>query len=309
MADHLGWKSLLVASGWLAICPAQEPAAPEWQIAAGGRMAFEVASVKPDSGPFRSPNFPLDPSDAFRPVGGRFSADFPLTNYITFAYKLSLTADQRQKMIAHLPGWVAADRFDIQARAQGNPTKDQMRLMMQSLLAARFKLAVHFETRVLPVLAIALAKPGKTGPKLRPHSEGVPCEATPPSNGPPPPPRDTDVFPPVCDTYMMFRYPGKMAKAGSRNTTMDLLAGALPGLGNLDRPVVDQTGLTGRFDFSLEWAPEPARPAIPNTDPPADPEGPSFLAALYEQLGLKLESTKAPIRVLVVDHVERPSEN
>lgn len=307
---------MLVAASWWAFCPpvmpgqgpgAQPPAAPEWQIAAGSKMAFEVASVKPDPGPFRPPNFPLDPGDAFRPVGGRFSADFPLTTYITFAYKLSLTADQRQSMIAHLPNWVATDRFDIQARAEGTPTKDQMRLMMQSLLADRFQLAVHFETQVVPVLAMVLVKPGKTGPKLHPHSEGVSCEATPATNGPLA--HDSEVFPPVCDAYMMTVNPHAMARAGSRNTTMALLAGALPGTGNLDRPVVDQTGLSGRFDFSIEWAVESNRLPLPNPDTPADLRGPTFSDALREQLGLKLQPTKAPLQILVIDRVERPSEN
>ncbi len=281
---------------------------PEWQAAAGGKMAFEVASVKHDQGEFRPPNFPLDPGDAYRPVGGRFAADFPLATYITFAYKLSLAPDQRQAMLAHLPEWVSTDRFDIQARAEGNPTKDQMRLMVQSLLADRFKLAVHFETQVGPAFALLLVKPDKTGPKLRPHSEGVPCEATPPSNGPMPPARDGQTFPPVCDTYMMMiSITG--AKAGSRNTTMPVLAGALPGIGRLDHPVVDQTGLSGRYDFSIEFMPEANRPAAPSPDTPADPQGPSFLDALREQLGLKLQSTKAPLQILVVDHVERPSAN
>ncbi|HTA66746.1 MAG TPA: TIGR03435 family protein, partial [Bryobacteraceae bacterium] len=315
MAGRLVRKSLLIAASWLAIHPAlllgqvsaaQPPAVPEWQIAAGGKMAFEVASIKPDPGPFRPPNFPLDPGEAYRPVGGRFSADFSLTTYITFAYKLSLSSDQRQAMVAHLPSWVAAERFDIQARAEGNPTKDQMRLMMQSLLADRFKLAVHFETQVVPVLALVLVKPGKTGPKLRPHSEGVPCEATPATNGPIP--RDSTVFPPVCDVYMMTMHPNTMSKSGSRNTTMALLAGALSGLGKLDRPVVDQTGLDGRFDFSIEWAHESDRPPLPNSDAPAELQGPTFLEALREQLGLKLQSTKAPLQILVVDHVERPSD-
>jgi bla regulator protein BlaR1 len=316
VAVHVGRKSLLVAAGWLAVyapvvavqgSAEQTPAAPEWQIAAGSKMAFEVASIKRDPGQFRPPNFPLDAGDAYRPVGGRFSADFPLTTYITFAYKLSLTPDQRQSMIAHLPNWVATDRFDIQARVEGNPTKDQMRLMMQSLLAERFKLAVHFETQVVPVLAMVLVKAGKTGPKLRPHSEGVPCEATPATNGPPA--HDTDVFPPVCDAYMMTVNPNAMPRAGSRNTTMALLAGALPGMGKLDRPVVDQTGLTGRFDFSIEWAQESNGPSPPTADGPADLQGPTFLGALREQLGLKLESAKAPLQILAVDHVERPSEN
>ncbi len=316
MADHLGGKSLLAAACWLSVYQpllpgqppsAQAPAAPQWQIAAGGKMAFDVASVKPDPGPFRPPNFPLDPGDAYRPVGGRFSADFPLTTYITFAYKLSLTPDQRQSLVAHLPNWVATDRFDIQARAEGNPTKDQMRLMIQSLLAERFKLKVHFETQVVPVLAMVLAKEGKTGPKLRPHSEGVPCEATPWTNEPLA--RNSDVFPPVCDTYMMTMFPNALARAGSRNTTLDALAGVLPGIGRLDRPVVDRTGLAGRFDFSIEWAPEPIRPPPPDAAVPSGLAGPDFLDALARQLGLKLEPTKAPLPILVIDHVERPSEN
>jgi bla regulator protein BlaR1 len=316
MADRLVGKSLLVTASWLAVytpvvlgqgSAAQPPAAPEWQIAAGSKMAFEVASIKPDPGQFRPPNFPLDPGDAYRPVGGRFSADFPLTTYITFAYKLSLAPDQKRSMIAHLPNWVATERFDIQARAEGNPTKDQMRLMMQSLLADRFKLAVHFETQVVPALAMVLAKPGKTGPKLRPHSEGAACEATPPTNGPPT--HDSEVFPPVCDVYMMTVNPNTVARAGSRNTTIALLAGALPGLGSLDRPVVDQTALSGKFDFWIEWAPESNRPPLPDSDASADLQGSTFLEALREQLGLKLQSTKAPLQILVVDHVERPSEN
>jgi uncharacterized protein (TIGR03435 family) len=314
---NLSRNSLLVTAAWLAVypplMPGQSPAPqvpPEWQTAAGSKMAFEVASIKLDPGQFRPPNFPLDPGDAYRPVGGRFTADFPLLTYITFAYKASLTADQRQQMLAHLPDWIANDRYDIQARAEGNPTKDQMRLMMQSLLAERFKLAVHFETQVSPVLAMVLAKPGKTGPKLRPHSEGVAGVAPPATNDPiAPPARAADVFPPICDAYMMTGSGNGLLRAGSRNTTLALLAGALPGLGRLDRPVVDQTGLTGRFDFSLDWAQEPNRPPGPNGDPPPDLPGPTFLEAFREQLGLKLESTKAPLQILVIDHVERPTEN
>lgn len=274
-------------------------AVPDWQIAAGGQRSFDVASVKADAGPFRPPNFPLDAGDAFRPVGGHFSADFPLTTYITFAYRIGLTAGQRAAMVAHLPGWVATDRFDIQAEAQGSPTKDQMRLMMQSLLAERFQLKVHFEMQLTPVFAMVLVKPDKTGPKLRPHSEGVPCEAT----------GTTKVFPPVCDSYMMEMSPNGSAQAGSRNTTLGSIAGALPGIGGLDRPVVDRTGLGGMFDFSIEFTPESRAASAGNAGAATDVPGSTFLEALGEQLGLKLEATKAPQRILVVDHVERPSQN
>jgi bla regulator protein BlaR1 len=283
--------------------------AQEWQVAAGGKMAFEVASVKPSPpGAFRPPNFPLDPGPAFvgvrtgEPPRGRFSADFPLIVYITFAYKLSLTPDQRDAMLAHLPKWVASDAFEIDARApQSNATKDQMRLMMQSLLADRFNLAVHFETQTVPALAMVLAKSEKLGAQLRPHAEGPPCEAAPSS--------DKSVFPALCDVYSMVLQPNRLRRAGSRNTTMEALAGAVPTFGSVSRPVVDRTGLTGTFDFTLEWSPESDSAALPAGGALTEPAGPTFLEALNEQLGLKLDSIKAPIKALIADRVERPSAN
>jgi uncharacterized protein (TIGR03435 family) len=302
---------ILFAVGWMAIgLPAGAQTPPQWQTAAGGKMAFDVASVRPDKGPFRPPNFPLDTGDAFEsmqtnvPPHGRFSADFALVTYIQFAYKLSLTPEQRESMIARLPKWVSTDRFDIQARVEGNPTKDQMRLMMQSLLAERFKLTVHFETQVVPVLALTLVKPGKTGPKLLLHAEGPPCDA--PANSAA---NAAQLFPPRCDVYMLMTSSERMNRSGSRNTTMDLFASFVPGTGRLGRPVVNQTGLTGKFDFQLEWAPEPNSPVAAGANAQPDTPGPTFLDALREQLGLKLESTRAPIEVLVIDHVELPSEN
>jgi bla regulator protein blaR1 len=304
-------RKLLLATMCIAVAAsaAQSPDPTDWQSAAGGKMAFEVASIKQSKpGTFFPPNFPLDPGDAYAPTGGRFSADFRVANYITFAYKLWLTQEQIQSMLAPLPKWVATDAFDIHARAPiDNPTKDQMRLMMQSLLADRFQLAIHFETQVVPVLALSIVKPGKLGPKLRPHAEGPPCDVVTDSAAPGSQGGSADVFPARCYVTVWDMKPNSMPRVGSRNTTMALLASALPGVGNLGRPVVDQTGLSGRFDFMIEWVPDSKGPAVPNVPP--DLEGPTFLQALHEQLGLKLESTKVPIQVLVVDHVERPSEN
>jgi bla regulator protein blaR1 len=283
---------------------------PEWQTAAGDRMAFDVVSIrqsKPDA-PMTA-TFPLDPGDSYSPNGGLFSARFPLIAYIEFAYKLSLTPGQRQSVLAHLPQWVATENFEIHARASGNPTKDQMRLMMQSLLADRFKLAIHFETQQVPVLALTLIKPGKLGPKLRPHADGPPCDtSTPPANGSSA--NVTDVYPRECSVYGLLRRPGQMLLAGSRNTTMALLAASLPSFpGGASRPVVDQTGLSGRYDFTIQWTPESNGPTPSVADVQADPQATTFLEALKEQLGLKLESTKAPVDVLVIDHVEKPSPN
>jgi uncharacterized protein (TIGR03435 family) len=135
----------------------------DWQTAAGGKMVFDVASVTrnttaPSPGAVGS-NFPLGPGDVYNPNGGRFGAvNFPLIVYLEFAYKIS--DNQEQFLLPQLPEWVMTTRFDIHASAQGNPTKDQMRLMMQSLLADHFKLSVHYETRQVPVFALLVDLPG-----------------------------------------------------------------------------------------------------------------------------------------------------
>ena len=274
-------------------------------------MAFDVASVRQSQpSTFTPPSFPLSPDDSYRPNGGLFSADFPLVVYIEFAYKLWLTHEQRDSMLARLPKWVATDSFTIHARQASNPTKDQMRLMMQSLLADRFKLTVHFETQKVPALALTLAKPGKTGPSLRPHAEGPSCDVPVPSSARGPSASNSEVFPLECNVYGLSGRADHTLLAGSRNTTMELIAASLSSLPDgLERPVVDRTGLTGKYDFTIEWTPESNGSAASAAGVLPAPQGTTFLEAVKEQLGLKLESTKAPLKVLVIDHVERPSEN
>jgi bla regulator protein blaR1 len=279
----------------------------DWQTAAGGKLAFEVASVKLSKGAFLPPNVPLNSGDGYSATGGYFRADFPLSVYIEFAYKIWPTPQSRE-MFAHLPKWVTTDRYSIDARAAGNPTKDQLRLMVQSLLADRFQLAAHFATQEVPVFALTVAKDGKLGPKLISHADGRPCagEAAAPSPGVPNRVFREDEsgpgsFPPMCDSPAVIRKSTGML-LGYRNASMELLAGSLSML-VLDRPVIDKTGLSGKFDFTLEWAPSDS-PA-----PPSDPVGPTPVQALRDQLGLKVESRKAPVPVLVIDRVERPSEN
>jgi uncharacterized protein (TIGR03435 family) len=290
--------------------PLQAPQAQDWEKAAGGRKAFDVASVKLDPGPFRPSNFPLGVGDSSGPVGDRLSADSPVFTYITFAYKVELRsatgggagpADIRKAM--QMPEWVMRDRYAIEARADGTSTKDQMRLMMQSLLAERFGFKAHFEERTFPAFALELVNPGKTGPKLRPHSEGVPCDEKPAKID------FSKLFPPVCGGLSYFMMPNRVEKGGSRNTTLAEMAEGLPGIGGVDRPMVDRTGLEGFYDFTIEFAPEPNGGQLPASDAAADPAGPTFIQALREQLGLKMEAVKADIRILVIDHIERPSGN
>jgi uncharacterized protein (TIGR03435 family) len=201
-------------------------------------------------------------------------------------------------MVAHLPKWIDTDYFEIDAKAAGNPTKDQMRLMMQSLLAERFHLKVHYEMQEMPVYALTLKKPGKWGLKLIRHADGPPCDA---ASDP-----DADVFPPRCETDTTIIRNGRLV-AGTRNTTMALLAFFLSR--RVGRPVVDRSGITDKIDYRMEWTPE-SNDRLPfglEVQPDSDPV--TFMDALREQLGLKLESAKAPVQKLVIDHIERPSEN
>lgn len=275
---------------------------PEWQKAACGELSFEVASIKPGN-PVKPtpPNFNMDDVDTFGGADphGHLVASFPLLDYVFFAYKLSYAREQTEALVANLPKWFSTDSYEINARAEGDPTKDQMRLMMQSLLADRFKLAVHFERREFQVLALVLDKPEKTGPKLYPHSKGLPCDASPTNSA--------DLFPPFCDKVLARDKPNRVILMGARNLTMAQIAAILSTAGRLPHFVVDRTGLEGRFDFTLEWTNQ-------STDlvPPQEAQlllGASYQQALEEQLGLKLHSTKASIDTLVVDHVERPTEN
>lgn len=278
----------------------------------GGQTAsttpeFEVASVKPNkSGDPPNSNFPLGPGDVYVRNGGYFSATgFPLMTYMTFAYKIS--GNQVQYLSPQLPDWAKTERYDIQARANGDPGKDQMRLMMRSLLADRFKLATHYENREVPVFAFVLWKSGKTGPRLRPHLDKSPCPTEQPASSAP---AIVDGLPAFCNGIypLPSTIPGSFRFAG-RSVTIGFIADTFSAGTNLGRPMIDQTGLSGTFDFTLEWTPERRGPAPPGADVGPDSPGPSFEEALREQLGIKLQSQKGSISVLVVDHVERPSAN
>lgn len=309
-ADFL--KKLVVAAATVVgvVVPILAQEATDWQTKAGGKMAFEVASIKPGSGAFSPSNMPLTPWDDYDGTDGRFIADSTLSGYIQFAYKI-WPNDVQSRELSHLPKWADTDHYSIEARATtGHVTKDQMRLMMQSLLADRFHLAVHFENRELPVFELRLAKAGKPGPKLVSHADGPPCDqpGRPPHEGLP-------GFPGNCRTLSAIDVPGnipstRLVMIGERDASMDMIAGAFSMVPmGLDRPILDKTGLTGRFDFTLEWARPPKAAAVSDSPVPADPVGPSPLEALEEQLDLKVEATKASIPILVIDRVERPSEN
>jgi uncharacterized protein (TIGR03435 family) len=248
------------------------PPAQMKPMAADATPVFEVATLKPSD--------PDRPGKAFTVRGRQFATlNTTLSDMITFAYGL------HPRQVTGGPAWVESEKYDLTAKpdGEGQPNDKQWKAMVQKMLADRFKLAFHRDKKELSVYALVL---GKTPHKLT-RSEGDP-------NGLP---------------GMFFRGLGVLPV---RNATMGDFAGVMQ-TAVLDRPVVDQTGLTGRWDFTLTWTPDDSQfgGRGGQAPPPADnvAAAPGLFTAIQEQLGLKLDATKAPVEVLVLDRVEKPTEN
>ncbi len=250
-----------------------------------------------------------------RVLPGGLNASSTVRSFIQNAYKL------QGFQVVGGPAWIDSDRFQVEAKAGGSASREDVLLMLQSLLEERFQLKTHQETRELPVYALAASK---GGPKLPAPEEGA-CAAT-AGGAPPPPPSPGQPLTPPCGNIMVAigAPPPGAASAGplpagvemrGRRVGMADLARTLSMV--LGRPVVDKTGVTGQFDVQMTFTPDPSTAGLPrppggassdaatSTDQPTT----SIFSALQEQLGLKLESAKGPVEVLVIDHVERPSEN
>jgi uncharacterized protein (TIGR03435 family) len=212
------------------------------------------------------------------------------------------------------PEWIDSERYDVIAKAEGRPTMSQVHAMLRTLLTERFALKTHTETRELPICALVLARvDGKLGEKLQPA--GPDCRPISVPNGapkPPPPPGGGAIGPgalPPDDEGTGLRC-GALFGPGFvtvRDMPMSRFARDLTMLAR--RMVVDRTGLTGRFDIDVEFTPEfrpQPPPGAPEFPVPAG-DGPSLFTALQEQLGLKLESTRGPVDMVVIDHAERPT--
>jgi uncharacterized protein (TIGR03435 family) len=296
---------------------------PAWQIAAGTHQEFDVVSIHQNKsgdpwsgGDKMTINIPYGPDDNFSVTGGVLrTKNYPLLNLIVFAYKVPTA--QGEALIASLPVWTNSVLFDIEARTENHEaTKDQLRLMMQSLLADRFHLVIHRELRQVPLYAAVLIKPGTPGPNIRPHPADQTCSPIyimPKNGGPPVPPADAHVFadnfPLRCRTFGPGPAPQPYFKTeGSRDLSMEAIVSTFSGLGSLGRPVIDQTGLTGTYDWFIAFLPE-LPPGMVMEGRPTDAAGPTFLEAIRSQLGIKLVPQKGPYDFLIVDHIEHPTEN
>ncbi|GGA77835.1 hypothetical protein GCM10011507_31350 [Edaphobacter acidisoli] len=262
----------LFAIGLLILAPnaiaqqngAKPPAvSPMSPMPANAHPSFEVATIKPAN--------PNETSGNFQIGGHRiFIENETVDSLISAAYAV------HPKQIVDEPAWLGTAKFDIEGQADlaGVPNLQQIQEMLQGLLRDRFGLKFHRDKRDLSIYAIKVAKGGPKMTRSPETSYGLPSQT---GHG----------------------HGGQIERKFTNNSMSDFALGMQT---YLDRPVVDETGLAGRYDFTLKWSPD----NLPVSEPDA---APGIFTAVQEQLGLKLEATKGPADVLVIDHVERPSPN
>jgi uncharacterized protein (TIGR03435 family) len=274
MIRRASWAVLFIFPGF-----AQQQSAP---------LRFEVASIKPADPDAKGSQI------RYMPGGGLNITNIPLRAMIGLAY------DVRDFQISGAAGWVGTERFNITARAergaasevpddfakmtdeQRKTGSEQMAERLRGLLAERFQLVVHKETKEQPIYVLGLAK---NGPKLKENTAPGPRQGMSMNRG------------------RLEGFAAPMAMLGQILSQ------------NMGRPVVDKTGLTGKYDFVLEWTPDVGAGAGTSgfgdgiNSPAPAPGGPTIFTALQEQLGLRLESQRGPVENIVIDRAEKPSEN
>lgn len=253
---------------------------------------FEAASIKPDNSGTTNHTVQM-------PSPGRIhTVNASARNLIEFAYSL------RESQLTEGPAWTASRGYVLDAKTDdataiqlqklpGPQQRQQLQWMMRSILADRFKLALGHQTKVLPIYALVVAK---GGPKLTPTTYKPPDSSWKDYLFPPSPPHVL-IHPGVIDAYA---------------ESIESLAGVLALIPDLsDRLIQDQTGIKGSYDFVLHFSPQNVAPgpAGSPTTAAADSSAPSIFTALEEQLGLRLESTKGPVDIYTIDHIEEPSPN
>lgn len=239
---------------------------------------FEVATITPTAPDWRGGAY-------FRMQGGHL---FVVKNY-SVQVLVAMAWNLPTRLVSGGPAWSRTDRYDIAAATPGaiQPDRDEQMSMLRALIADRFQLTFHRETKTMPVYELVVAN---NAPKMKR------------SDGPPPDGRPALIF---------TLFPERRARLPVRDATIAEFASLLPH-GAVDRPVVDKTGLTSRYDFVLDWAPDEgdfdgmmmSRPPLPD-----DSAEPGLFEAVQRQLGLKLIATRGPMETIVLDRVERPSDN
>jgi len=251
-----------------------EPPPPPVRMAANANPAFEVATIKPSD--------PARPQQIITLRGAEV-----ITTNVTVHDLINLAYWLHPKQLTGGPAWTESDKFDMAGKPDvpGQPNVDQMKQMIQKLLADRFQLKFHFEKRELSVYAVKIAKTEAKITRSQDDPKGLPG-------------------------FYFGRTPSGTTLT-FRNSPMSQVTAVLQNF--LDKPVVDQSGLSEKYDFTLTFTLDPAQAARLGGALPAAADNPDaapdVFAAFQQQLGLKLESTKAPTEVMVIDKVEKPSEN
>jgi uncharacterized protein (TIGR03435 family) len=261
---------ILSAVGTLAQSPA--PASSASHAPRPGFDAFDVATIRPADTDTKGRYLIMQGTHRF--VG----------KYYTLTLLIAAAYDLNPREVSGGPGWVDSDHYDILAVTPGDvrPTHDEQMKMLRNLLSDRFKLTFHREQKVFSIYQLELAS---SGPKLKP------------SNAPP------DDPPALISTV----YPQRIVLP-ARNATMSDLTSLLQ-RAVLDRPVVDKTGLSGRYDFDLTWAPDETQFGGEVPVASSDAPSPPLFTAMQEQLGLRLEATRGPVNALIIDTAQKPTAN
>jgi uncharacterized protein (TIGR03435 family) len=265
--------SLVTMAATGLVAQAQTPATPPKMLAADADPSFEVATIKPN-------NSGVPIMQDLRIAGRNFvTRNSSLGDLIAFAYRVQV------KQIVGAPDWLNQDRYDVTGAPSGDgtPSMTQVAMMVQGLLKDRFKLTFHHETRELPAYVLTVAK---NGPKLTPPAV--------------PGPLPTIGFRPGPTGLTLLDLNGTL---GAFASVLQIMV--------LDRPVVDQTGIAGKFDVQVTFTPDDSefkgQMMLPPTD--AASAAPGLFDAVQQQLGLKLSAQKAQVDAISIDHVERPSPN
>jgi uncharacterized protein (TIGR03435 family) len=309
-------RAAFIVAACVAICAAfaaitlGHTQGPSGSATANAQPAFDTISIRPNrTGQPGTINLAQ--------AGGHLTArHFSLARLMIEAYNIP-TLSQAINTIVGMPGWGTSETLDVDAEVAGNPTIQQKRLMLQALLADRFKLVLHHETRELPVYAVVVVSPGKLGPQIHSHPDDAGCAAAPGASS-----GAASSSPAALARAQLEKLPcgrvvgGLLVQndhnqvwSGGRKITMDALAEGIGRMQYIDRPLINATGLTGFFDFTVEWDSRNDDLSAGAASKESELFGYSLLEALRDQLGLKLDSRKGPVDILVIDHVEQPTPN
>ncbi|SDF05268.1 soil-associated protein, TIGR03435 family [Terriglobus roseus] len=281
-----------------------QPAQPQQETTTptAAPLAFETVSIKP-APPGSIPFIPAFIRDKTAPVYGLQTMAGAVWLTISWAYRLQIS--EAKAAFEKQPGWVKKQIYRVTFRVEGQPTNEQLREMFRTMLADRFALEIHEFTKEGAVNKVVLSKPGLLGPKIHPHTEGTNCSTQGDASvGKAPDPSTPSVT--NCG-FSWYYTSGGLLHVGITNTTVVDGVRALAGIGvpGLDtKPIVDGTGLTGKYDLTLEFRPDSGSPRV---DPGADDGAPTLIQAVAQQLGVRLESGTGPVRIVLIDHISEPT--